>query len=112
MNEVFNMAITPIEFGKNLRPSTVDALNKINEIVTIVNKLNPSDISQLTTDVSTLKSQMSTAQGDISKAQNDISTANNDIAALEGTVNGHTSDLNNIKTTLYTPLQSDETKGE
>ena len=38
------MAITPIEFGKNLRPSTVDALNKINEPITAVNQLQPSEI--------------------------------------------------------------------
>ena len=88
------MAINPIEFGKNLRPSTVDALNKINEIITAVNQLQPSEIEQLQTDVSTLQSQMSTANGNIS--------------TLQSSVSDNTGDINDIKTTLYTPLESSE----
>ena len=88
------MAITPIEFGKNLRPSTVDALNKINEMITALNQLQPSEIDQLQSDVSTLKSQMS--------------TANENISTLQSGVTANTEDINNIKTTLYTPLESTE----
>ena len=88
------MTITPIEFGKNLRPSTVDALNKINEVIAAVNQLQPSEIDQLQSDVSTLQTQMSTANGNISTLQSGV-TAN-------------TKDITNIKTTLYTPLESEE----
>ena len=88
------MAITSIEFGKNLRPSTVDALNKINEVIAALNQLQPSEIDQLQSDVSTLKSQMSTANGNIS--------------TLKSGVTANTDDITNIKKTLYTPLKSDE----
>lgn len=102
------MAITPIEFGKNLRPSTVDALNKINEVITVVNQLQPSEIDQLQEDVSTLKTQMSTANGNISTLQVQMSTANDNITTLHSGVSTNTEDISNIKTTLYTPLENDE----
>lgn len=50
--------IEAIEFGKNLRPSTVECINKINEIVTAVNALSPDSIETLKSDVTNLKSQM------------------------------------------------------
>ena len=102
------MAITPIEFGKNLRPSTVDALNKINEVITAVNQLQPSEINQIQEDVSTLKMQMSTANGNISTLQGQMSTANGNISTLQSGVSTNTEDISNIKTTLYTPLESGE----
>lgn len=88
------MTITPIEFGKNLRPSTVDALNKINEVITTLNQLQPSKIDKLQSDVSTLQTQMS--------------TANENISTLQSGVTANTEDITNIKTTLYTPLESKE----
>ena len=101
-------AIKPIEFGKNLRPSTVDALNKINEIIAVVNGLNPGDISQLLSDVSSLKSQMTTAKGNITLLQSSVSTAETNIEALTSSVNSNTSDLDDVKLTLYSPLKSNE----
>lgn len=102
------MAITSIEFGKNLRPSTVDALNKINEVITAVNQLQPSEIKQLQEDVSTLKTQMSTANGNITTLQGQMSTANGSISTLQSGVSTNTVDISDIKTTLYTPLESEE----
>ena len=102
------MTITPIEFGKNLRPSTVDAINKINEVITAVNQLQPSEIEQIQEDVSTLQTQMSTANGNITTLQTQMSTANGNITTLQSGVATNTEDITNIKTTLYTPLESGE----
>ena len=102
------MAITPIEFGKNLRPSTVDALNKINEIITVVNELQPSEIDELQQNVTALQEQMSTANGNISTLQGQMSTANGNISTLQTSVTNNTDDINDIKVTLYTPLKSTE----
>lgn len=102
------MAIEPIAFGKNLRPSTVDSINKINELVTAINQLQPSEIDQLKSDVSTLQGQMSTANGNISSLQSEMSTANGNISTLQTSVTDNTDDINDIKTTLYTPLTSSE----
>ena len=102
------MTITPIEFGKNLRPSTVDALNKINEIITSVNQLQPSEIDKLQQDVTTLQGQMSTANGNISTLQGQMSTANGNISTLQTSVTNNTDDINDIKATLYTPIESTE----
>lgn len=102
------MTITPIEFGKNLRPSTVDALNKINEVIAALNQLQPSEIDQLQSNVSTLQTQMSTANGNISTLQSQMSTANGNISTLQSGVTANTEDITNIKTTLYTPLESEE----
>ena len=106
------MAITPIEFGKNLRPSTVDALNKINEVITTVNQLQPSEIDQLQEDVSTLQSQMSTATGNLSTLRSQMSAANENISTLQTGVTANTNDITDIKTTLYSPLESGEESGK
>lgn len=45
------MAIQSIVFGKNLRPSTVEAIKKINELVTAVNAIGAESIGQIKTDV-------------------------------------------------------------
>lgn len=95
------MAITPISFGKNLRPSTVDALNKINELVTAVNALDPESIE-------TLEQTVSTQGQNISTLQTQMSTANSNISSLQSKQQEHTTDIDNIKVTLYTPLESTE----
>lgn len=95
------MAISEIDFGKNLRPSTVEAINKINEIIATVNELDPDNISEIQSNVSTLQTQMSTAQTQISSLTENVSTAT-------ATIESHTTDIDNIKVTLYTPLDSEE----
>lgn len=102
------MAITPIEFGENLRPSTVSTMKKLNEVIAAVNQLQPSEIDQLQSDVSTLQTQMSTANGNISTLQSQMSTANGNISTLQAGVSNNTDDISNIKTTLYTPIESEE----
>ncbi|UWG73831.1 MAG: hypothetical protein [Bacteriophage sp.] len=73
-------AIETIKFGKNLRPTTVEAVNKINELVTAVNQFNSTGINTLKTDVDELKKTTST----------------------------HATDIDKIKVTLYTPLVAGE----
>lgn len=102
------MAITPIEFGKNLRPSTVDVMNKLNEVITAVNGLDPSDIQQIESDVSTLKTQMSTANSNITALQGTTQTNTQNISTLTTAVGENTNDINDVKTTLYTPLEAVE----
>lgn len=96
------MAITQIEFGKNLRPTTVDLVKKVNETITAINNLNPSAMEQLITDVNTLK--QSTAATD-KKVQ--ANTAN--ITSLQTTQQQHTTDIDKMKVTLYTPLADPDT---
>lgn len=96
------MAITQIEFGKNLRPTTVDLVKKVNETITAINNLNPSAMKQLITDVNTLK--QSTAATD-KKVQ--ANTAN--ITSLQTTQQQHTTDIDKMKVTLYTPLADPDT---
>lgn len=93
--------IEAIKFGKNLRPTTVEAIKKINELVTFVNQLNTAKIDTLQTDVNNLKNTVSTHTTNIDKAKSDISK-------LQTTTTTHTTDIDKIKVTLYTPLAEDE----
>lgn len=102
------MAVNPIEFGENLRPSTVTVIKKINEIIPVLNSLDPGDISQIQQDVTTLKGQMSTATSNISTLQTQMGTANSNINNLQSTTGSLTSDMADVKTTLYTPLSDSE----
>lgn len=93
------MAIAELEFGKALRPSTVEVINKMNETIAAVNALNPAAVEQLATDVAALKT---TTSGLTTKV-----TANTDgITALQQTQTSHTQDIDKMKVTLYTPLAS------
>lgn len=93
------MTIAALEFGKILRPSTVELINKMNETITVVNSLNPAAVEQLTQDVATLKT---TTSGLNTK----VTTNTNNITALTQTQNSHTQDIDKMKVTLYTPLAS------
>lgn len=96
------MAIAQIEFGKNLRPTTVDLVKKVNETITAVNGLNPTEIEQLITDVNTLK--QSTSETDKKVQENKTN-----IASLQATQQKHTTDIDKMKVTLYTPLSETDT---
>lgn len=96
-------AIKSIEFGKNLRPSTVEAIKKINEVITAVNAFNPSDIDALQTQVGNLQSS-------VTKLTSDVTTANGNITKLKSTTASHTTDIDKIKVTLYTPLSAEDTE--
>lgn len=95
--------IATIKFGKNLRPTTVESVNKINELVAAVNKLDPAAITALQTEVSNLKST-------VESHATQIKTANSNITNLKTTTDNHTADIDKIKVTLYTPLATDESK--
>lgn len=93
--------IQPLQFGKNLRPSTVDAMNKINEIVTAVNQLNPTEIDTLQSKVSVLETKTSQLESTVTQNSNDISTLQTDVTSLND-------DMDKVKITLYTPLSTND----
>lgn len=95
------MTISLIEFGQNLRPTTVAVVKKVNEVIGAVNALNPNSISQLTRDVESLKT--STAETEKKVTANQAS-----ITKLQTTQAQHTTDIDKVKVTLYTPLVENE----
>lgn len=95
-------AINPITFGKNLRPATVEAIKKINEVVTAVNNLNATELDTLRADVGNLKTT-------VSKHTTEINAAKSSIDTINKTTQTHTTDIDKIKVTLYTPLAAEET---
>lgn len=94
-------SIDPILFGKELRPSTVSALKKINELVSAVNDLDSASIETLKTDVTTIKGNVTTLQSQMVTANSNISDNMNGIADLN-------TDMQKVKVTLYTPLSDSE----
>lgn len=96
------MAIAALEFGKTLRPSTVELINKMNETIAAVNALNPAAVEQLTQDVAALKT---TTSGLTTK----VNTNTESIATLTQTQTSHTQDIDKMKVTLYTPLANPDT---
>lgn len=95
------MAIDELAFGKNLRPSTVDAMNKINEVVALVNNLDVASIETMKTDIENLKTKADVATTRITNNANDIT-------AIKQTNETQQTDIDAIKVTLYTPLSSTE----
>lgn len=96
------MAITALEFGKNLRPTTVDLVTKLNETIAAVNALNPAAVTQLSKDVQALK----TTTSDLSTK---VTTNTGSITTLTQTQTAHTQDIDKMKVTLYTPLANPDT---
>lgn len=96
------MAISELKFGKTLRPSTVELINKMNETIAAVNALNPAAVEQLTQDVASLK----TTTSDLTTK---VTTNTSSIATLTQTQTSHTQDIDKMKVTLYTPLASPDT---
>lgn len=95
------MAITPMNKAKAMRGSLIDAVDKINEIITAVNTIDVSAIQQMQSDISALQ----TSDTNINSR---IDGAITRIAACETTDTSQQSDIDNIKITLYTPLSSGE----
>nr|DAV14571.1 MAG TPA: hypothetical protein [Caudoviricetes sp.] len=50
--------IEAVTYGKELRESVEECMNKLNQVISTVNGLNVPDVSQLTADVATLKTDM------------------------------------------------------
>lgn len=91
-------SITPIEFGKELRPSTVDVMNKLNEVITTVNGMSSTDYQG---EIDKINSSLSTLTGR-------VDTNTSDISGIKSTNESQQSDIDDIKITLYTPLAQDE----
>ena len=89
------MAITALEFGKNLRPATVELVTKLNETIAAVNALNPAAVTQLSKDVQALK----TTTTDLTSK----------VTANTGSITTLTQDIDKMKVTLYTPLANPDT---
>ena len=96
------MAIAALEFGKTLRPSTVELINKMNETIAAVNALNPAAVEQLTTDIAALKTATSSLT-------TKVNTNTKSITTLTQTQTSHTQDIDKMKVTLYTPLANPDT---
>ena len=50
--------IEAVTYGKELRESVEECMNKLDQVISTVNGLNVPDVSQLTRDVATLKTDM------------------------------------------------------
>lgn len=96
------MAITALEFGKTMRPTTVELVTKLNETIAAVNALNPAAVTQLSKDVTALKATTT----DLTEK---VTTNTGSIATLAQTQTSHTQDIDKMKVTLYTPLANPDT---
>lgn len=50
--------IEAVTYGKELRESVEECMNKLDQVISTINGLNIPDVSQLTSDVNTLKTDM------------------------------------------------------
>lgn len=50
--------IEAVTYGKELRESVEECMNKLDQVISTVNGLNVPDVSQLTADVAALKTNM------------------------------------------------------
>ncbi len=91
------MAIEPMGKDKVMRPSLIDAVDKINEIATAVNLLDPTEIDAIEARVDSLEASVS----GLSTRIDNMSTT---LSQIQQTLTTHQSDIDNIKLTLYTPL--------
>lgn len=95
------MAIDPMNKSKAVRGSLIDAVDKINEIITAVNALSPAAISQMQSDIAALQ------QADVTTGTRIDGLATR-MTAAETVNTSQQSDIDAIKITLYTPLSSGE----
>lgn len=51
-------SIEAVTYGKELRESVKECMNKLDQVISTVNGLNIPDVSQLNRDVATLKTEM------------------------------------------------------
>lgn len=95
------MAISPMNKQKAVRGSLIDAVDKINEIITAVNLLDPDSIEDIQDDIAALQASDTTMSGRIDALAGRM-TANETLDTAQQ------SDIDAIKITLYTPLSSGE----
>lgn len=78
------MTVTALEFGKTLRPTTVELVTKLNETI--------AALQATTTDLT-----------------EKVTTNTGSITTLTQTQATHTQDIDKMKVTLYTPLANPDT---
>lgn len=91
------MAISPMTKDAVMRPSLIAAVDKINELITAVNSLDPASIAAMQQDIADLKA----ADTNITTRIDGVITRT---TALETSDASQQSDIDDIKVTLYTPL--------
>lgn len=96
------MAITALEFGKTLRPTTVELVTKLNETIAAVNALSPAAVTQLSKDVAALKATTTDLTEKVTDLTEKVTTNTGNITTL-------TQDIDKMKVTLYTPLANPDT---
>lgn len=50
--------IEAVTYGKELRQSVEECMNKLDQVISTINGINVPDVSKLTADVATLKTDM------------------------------------------------------
>ena len=91
------MAISPMTKDKVMRPSLIDSVDKINEIIVAVNLLDPAEIDAIESRVDALETAVTSINTRLDNIAQSLVTINARIATMS-------SDIDNIKITLYTPL--------
>lgn len=95
------MAIEPVSKQKAMRGSLIDVVDKVNELITAVNSLDASAISQMQSDITALQQADTTMN-------TRLDTFGGRVTAVETANTTQQSDIDAIKVTLYTPLSSGE----
>lgn len=93
------MAITPMTKDKVMRPSLIDSVDKINEIIVAVNLLDPEDIDELEQELATVQTSLTNLTARVDAMATTLTTIQSTISTMQ-------TDIDNIKITLYTPLNT------
>ena len=91
------MAIDPMGKNKVMRPSLIDSVDKINELVTAVNLLDPAEIDALETRLDAAETSLTSLTARVDAMATTLTTIQGDISTIQ-------TDVATIKQTLYTPL--------
>lgn len=91
------MSIEKLSKNKVMRPSLIDSVDKVNEVIDAVNLVDPTQIQTLQNDVESLQ----TSVADLNTRVGNISTTLTNILSVQAT---QQQDIDDIKVTLYTPL--------
>ena len=91
---------------KVMRPSLIDSVDKINEIIVAVNLLDPEEIDALEEELATVETSLTNLTARVDAMATTLTTIQSTISTMQ-------TDIDNIKITLYTPLnaQADNSNG-
>lgn len=93
------MAITPMGKDKVMRPSLIDSVDKINEIIVAVNLLDPAEIDAL-------ESRLDADETALTNLTARVDAMATTLTTIQSTISTMQTDIDNIKITLYTPLNA------